>query len=326
MPKLSILDLATIRPKETPKDAFTRSLQLAQKAEVLGYERIWYAEHHNMNSIASSAPAVLISHIGAHTQTIRLGAGGVMLPNHSPLVIAEQFGTLAELYPNRIDLGLGRAPGTDMNTLRALRREPSNAERFPQDIMELAGYFKDRTRIPGVNATPGRGANVPLYILGSSLYGARLAATLGLPYAFASHFAPTHLQEAIILYRHEFKPSQDLAKPYVIAAVNVLAADTTENAQEQLHKTSRQRIQLLAGGGHNLNEHQLDDLVNSPRGQQVLDMIRIKAVGTGTDVKEYLLHFADAVTVDELMLSSLAAGTTETLRSYEIIAEQLIDN
>ncbi|MBM7051844.1 LLM class flavin-dependent oxidoreductase [Rothia sp. ZJ1223] len=326
VPALSILDLATIYPDEAPKDAFARSVQLAQKAENLGYKRIWYAEHHNMNSIASSAPAVLISHIGAHTEKIRLGAGGVMLPNHSPLTIAEQFGTLAELYPERIDLGLGRAPGTDMNTLRALRREPTSAERFPQDVLELAGYLNDNTRIPGVNATPGRGTGVPLYILGSSLFGAQLAAALGLPYAFASHFAPTHLEQAIATYRREFKPSEQLAEPYVIAAVNVLASDTTEDAEDQLRTTTRQRIKLLAAGGQDLSNEQLDAITDSPRGQQILDMMAFRAVGTGAEAKDYLLRFANMVEADELILSSLAANTEQSLRSYEIIAEQLINN
>src|ERR1700684_3234753 len=191
---LSILDLAPIGPGENASDSFAASVALAQRAEELGYKRVWYAEHHNMASIASSATSVLIAHIGAHTETIRLGAGGVMLPNHAPLVIAEQFGTLAAMYPGRIDLGLGRAPGSDQNTMFALRREPQSADTFPQDVMELQGYLRGETRVAGVDAGPGKASNAPLYILGSSLFGAKLAAALGLPYAFASHFAPAALE------------------------------------------------------------------------------------------------------------------------------------
>src|ERR1700712_3869955 len=198
---LSILDLAAVGPGESIADSFAGSVGLAQAAERLGYTRIWYAEHHNIRSIASSATSVLIAHIAAHTETIRLGAGGIMLPNHSPLTIAEQFGTLETLHPGRIDLGLGRAPGSDQNTMRALRRDPMSSDSFPQDVLELQGYLSGPTRIPGVEATPGKGTNVPLYILGSSLFGARLAAALGLPYAFASHFAPYELQEAVRIYR-----------------------------------------------------------------------------------------------------------------------------
>ena len=188
--KLSILDLAPIGRGQTAAESFAASVALAQLAEELGYERVWYAEHHNMSGIASSATSVVIAHVGAQTSTIRLGAGGVMLPNHAPLVIAEQFGTLAAMYPGRIDLGLGRAPGSDQNTMFALRRDPQSADTFPQDVLELQGYLTGNTRVAGVDAVPGKGSNVPLYILGSSLFGAKLAAALGLPYAFASHFAP----------------------------------------------------------------------------------------------------------------------------------------
>ena len=198
---VSILDLAPIRRGETATDSFAASVALAQQAENLGFERVWYAEHHNIAGIASSATSVLIAHVGAHTRTIRLGAGGVMLPNHAPLMIAEQFGTLAAMYPGRIDLGLGRAPGSDQNTMYALRRDPRSADNFPRDVLELKGYLGEETRVRGVDAVPGRGSHVPLYILGSSLFGAKLAAALGLPYAFASHFAPSALMEAITAYR-----------------------------------------------------------------------------------------------------------------------------
>lgn len=201
---LSILDLAQIEEGVSPRDTFDTSVTVAQHAETWGYCRVWYAEHHNMPTIASSATSVLIGHVATQTSTIRLGAGGVMLPNHAPLTIAEQFGTLETLHPGRIDLGLGRAPGSDQNTVRALRRDHSSADTFPQDVLELQAYLGDETRIPGVEATPGKGTNVPLYILGSSLFGAKLAAALGLPYSFASHFAPNALEDAVAVYRREF--------------------------------------------------------------------------------------------------------------------------
>src|SRR4051794_14076806 len=194
---LSVLDLAPIAKGSTAADSIAASVALAQRAEQHGFRRVWYAEHHNMPTIASSATSVLIAHVGAQTSSIRLGAGGVMLPNHAPLTIAEQFGTLDAMYPGRIDLGLGRAPGSDQNTMYALRRDPRSADRFPQDVVELQGYLAGQTRVPGVDAIPGRGSRVPLYILGSSLFGAKLAAALGLPYAFASHFAPDALQAAV---------------------------------------------------------------------------------------------------------------------------------
>ncbi len=299
-----------------------RSVAMAQKAEELGYRRIWYAEHHNMPHIASSAPAVLIAHVGAHTESIRLGSGGVMLPNHSPYVIAEQFGTLAELYPDRIDLGLGRAPGTDMNTLgRALRRSPNAAEHFPQDIMELEGYLAGRSRIPGVDAIPGAGTNVPLYVLGSSLYGATLAAQLGLPYSFASHFAPTHLEHAVAAYRENFQPSEKLSEPYVIAAVNVIASDTEADAVRQLEGVRRQRVKSMVGRGRHLTDEQLDQIVESHQGRQIMDMLRYTAVGTGGQVRDYLEGFTRTAQADELMISLQGLSEAETNRGMEILAE-----
>ncbi|MBO0881927.1 MAG: LLM class flavin-dependent oxidoreductase, partial [Mycobacterium sp.] len=245
--RLSILDLAPIRRGETATDSFAASVAMAQRAEQVGYHRVWYAEHHNMATIASSATSVLIAHVGAHTNTIRLGAGGVMLPNHAPLLIAEQFGTLAAMYPGRIDLGLGRAPGSDQRTMYALRRDPNAAEDFPRDVVELQGYLSGQTRVPGVQAVPGKGSNVPLYILGSSLFGAKLAAALGLPYAFASHFAPAALEAAISTYRAEFRASAQLDRPYVIAGVNTIVAETTEAARDQLYNVRRVRAVSLYG-------------------------------------------------------------------------------
>lgn len=318
---LSLLDFATIYDGERPGVSFARSVQLAQKAEELGFERVWYAEHHNMKSISSSAPAVLISHIGAHTKRIRLGAGGVMLPNHSPYTVAEQFGTLAELYPGRIDLGLGRAPGTDQNTLgRALRRNPMAAESFPEDVVELQKYLADESIIDGVRAIPGAGTNVPLYILGSSLFGAQLAARLGLPYSFASHFAPTHLEAAVSTYRENFQPRHDGDKPYVIAAVNVLAADTTEAALAAREQVMRAWVRNVASRGHYLNDEQLDAVMDSYAGQQIQDMMRYTAVGTGPEVRDYLQKFAAHAQADELMISLRTPSFEQTLESLEILA------
>lgn len=325
MPALSLLDFALIFPGERPADSFRRSVALAQHAEDLGYDRIWYAEHHNMKRIASAAPAVLIAYVGAQTTKIRLGAGGIMLPNHSPLTVAEQFGTLAEMYPDRIDLGLGRAPGTDMRTLTALRRSPNDAENFPQDVQELQGYLSGDTLISGVNATPGAGTNVPIYILGSSLFGASLAAALGLPYAFASHFAPTHLEQAVKVYRERFTPSEQLAEPYVIAAANVIAADTKEEAQAQQVIAHRQRVKsMMRMDDRDMTDAELDLLVASAQGQQILDMLRYTAVGTADDVRDYLTRFTNTVQADELMISNLSPSTEQAHRGLEVLAQAMI--
>lgn len=319
---LSVLDFATVYPGESPREAFRRSDELAQEAERLGYLRLWYSEHHNMPSIASSSPAVLISHIAAVTSTIRLGSGGVMLPNHSPLVVAEQFGTLAEIYPDRIDLGLGRAPGTDQRTVQALRRTPSAAEHFPEDVLELRGYLEGRSRIAGVQAVPGADTNVPLYILGSSLFGANLAAQLGLPYSFASHFAPDALTAAVSTYREKYQPSAAFPEPYVIAAVNVTASDTEEDAARQNEICRRRRVESMAVRGHSpLSEDDLDLLMSSPAAEQILSMLRYHAVGTGEQVAEYLAGFARHADADELMIAPQNTSTAEMLRGLEITAE-----
>lgn len=318
---LSLIDFCTIYPGENAAQSFTRSVTLAQRAEKLGYSRIWYSEHHNMKHIASSVPSVLIAHVGAQTEKIRLGAGGVMLPNHSPYAIAEQYGMLAEMYPDRIDLGLGRAPGTDMNTLRALRREPSASENFPQDVVELNGYLTGKSRILGVNAIPGANTNVPLYILGSSTFGARLAAQLGMPYSFASHFAPAHLQEAVKVYRDNFQPSESLQEPYVIAAVNVTAADTQEEAERQTEGVHRQRVRSMAGRGRHLSEDQLDEILNSYSGQQILEMLHFTAMGTKDKIREQLQQFTELAQADELMISLQGTTSEESMRSMEILAE-----
>jgi luciferase family oxidoreductase group 1 len=318
---LSILDLAIIGKGQTAAESFAGSVAMAQLAERLGYRRIWYAEHHNMGSIASSATSVLIAHIAANTSTIRLGAGGVMLPNHSPLTIAEQFGTLETLHPGRIDLGLGRAPGSDQNTMRALRRDPMAADTFPQDVLELQGYLTGPTRIQGVEATPGKGTNVPLYILGSSLFGARLAAQLGLPYAFASHFAPHALQDAVAIYRREFRPSEQLQEPYVIAGVNVVAADSASEAQRLFLEIKRARVSLLFGGGREFTDDEADLIFDSPQGQHIAQMFKYSAVGTPESVRDYLDEFARHADADELIVAHQSGGTEQRLRSVELVAQ-----
>ena len=318
---LSILDLATIGKGQTAAESLAGSVAMAQSAEKLGYRRVWYAEHHNMSSIASSATSVLIAHVAAHTESIRLGAGGIMLPNHSPLTIAEQFGTLETLHPGRIDLGLGRAPGSDQNTMRALRRDPMSADSFPQDVLELQGYLTGPTRIQGVEATPGKGTNVPLYILGSSLFGARLAAQLGLPYAFASHFAPAALQDAVAIYRREFKPSAQLDAPYVIAGVNVIAADSASEAQAMMLATKRARVSLFFGGGREFTDDEADMVLDSPQGQHVSQMMRYSAVGTPDVVMEYLTEFGRHADADELIVAHQSTGTEGRLRSVELLAQ-----
>ena len=306
---LSLLDLAQVGPGETVRDALAHSVALAKLADDAGYERLWYAEHHNMRAIASAAPAVLIARMAAETSRIRLGAGGVMLPNHSPLAIAEQFGTLAELYPGRIDLGLGRAPGGDQATFAALRRSPSASDAFPRDVVELQQYLRGEATESGVVATPGAGTDVPLYILGSSLFGAQLAAYLGLPYAFASHFAPAALEQAIPLYRNEFRPAETatgLSEPYVIAAAGVIADDDPERARQQLELTKRQRAKFLFARGLDLTDDQLDDLLAGPAGRQIDEMVRHAAVGTPDQAIAQLNEFADFTGADELMLAPMA--------------------
>jgi luciferase family oxidoreductase group 1 len=318
---LSILDLALIGGNQTARDALEGSVALAQRAEAAGYRRVWYAEHHNMSSIASSATSVLIAHVAANTRTIRLGAGGVMLPNHAPLTIAEQFGTLESLHPGRIDLGLGRAPGSDQATMRALRRNPGSADTFPQDVLELQGYLRGETRIPGVNATPGRGTDVPLYILGSSLFGAQLAALLGLPYAFASHFAPQALEQAVALYRAEFRPSEQLGAPYVIAGINVIAADSHEEAAEQHLHVRRARVSLFLGRDRGFTDEEADAVLASPQGRQIAEMMRYSAIGTPERVRADLEEFRAHADADELIVVHASPTLEGRLRSVDLLAE-----
>lgn len=321
---ISILDLASIGEGETIAESFAGSVKIAQIAERTGYKRVWYAEHHSMATIASSATSVLIAHIATHTSTIRLGAGGIMLPNHSPLVIAEQFGTLATLYPGRIDLGLGRAPGSDQRTARALRRDPMTADHFPQDVLELQAFLGDQSPIEGVRAVPGEGTNVPLYILGSSTFGAQLAAQIGLPYAFASHFAPKLLHQAIGIYRDQFQPSAQLEQPYVIAAVGVVAADTSAEALDQFEQMRRYRARdMLSRGGPPLPMGQVDALLKTPRAAFIDEMLQYSGVGTPTEVAAYLDDFQKMTQADELMIAHRATSVEARLRSVELLGEYL---
>jgi luciferase family oxidoreductase group 1 len=318
---LSILDLATVGEGETIREGLDASVRLAQRAEEWGFRRIWYAEHHNMRSIASSATSVLIEHVADHTERITLGAGGVMLPNHSPLVIAEQFGTLATFHPGRIELGVGRAPGTDQQTVTALRRDPAASDRFPQDVQELQAYLSDESLVPGVNAYPGTGTRVPLYILGSSLYGAQVAAALGLPYVFASHFAPEALEHAVALYRRQFRPSRQLSEPHVMAGVNVIAADSAEEAAERLRGALRSRVKLLLSrGGHTLTDEEAEAVLDTPNGDQIRSMMRYTAAGTPDVVARYLEDFAARADADELIVTCPVVDRPSWFRSFELLA------
>lgn len=318
---LSVLDFASVRTGNTVGQAFQESVELAQAAERLGYHRVWYTEHHNMGSIASAAPAVLIAHIAAKTETIRLGSGGVMLPNHAPLIIAEQFGTLAELHPGRIDLGLGRAPGTDQVATRAMRRDPRASEEFPQDVQELQAYLRDQSKIPGLRAVPGAGTDVPIHILGSSMFGATLAAALGLPYAFASHFAPDALEQATAAYREQFQPSESLSEPHVIAAVNVVGDEDRDRAVEELEWYRRSRVRQMVGRNRELSEEELDLIMHSPSGQQILHMIQYTAVGDGEQVKEYVERFAERAHADEIMVAPVGSTSERAIGSLRVLSD-----
>ncbi len=321
-PKLSILDLASIGEGETISQSLAGCVAVAQSAEMHGYERVWYAEHHNSEFIASSSPAVLIAHVAAHTTSIRLGAGGVMLPNHSPLVIAEQFGTLASLHPGRIDLGLGRAPGTDQTTFMAMRRDPRSSERFPQDVLELQAFFSNSSRVANVVATPGRGTNVPLYILGSSLFGAQLAAALGLPFGFASHFAPDSLHEAIDIYRSRFEPSAQLDAPYLICGHSVIVADTDDDANRQFQRRRRTFAKaLFSAPGNRMSDEQAEELLSSPRGAYLNRVFHYSAVGTAESVVRTLDSFATETGADEIITAHHADRTESRVHSIGLLAD-----
>ena len=319
----SLLDLAPVCEGSTPAQAFANSLDLARHAEALGYTRYWLAEHHNMPGIASAATALLIGHIAGGTSTLRVGAGGVMLPNHAPLQVAEQFGTLASLYPGRIDLGLGRAPGTDQATLQALRRHYAGAEAFPSDVMELLRYFEPVQPGQPVQAVPGAGLEVPVWILGSSLFGAQLAAALGLPYAFASHFAPAAMSEALALYHRDFKPSRRLRAPYAMLALNVVAADTRAQAQ-RLFTTQQQAFVRLRRGAPGLVPPPVDDIEAfwTPAEKAMVEQaLACAGVGDAADVREGIADFARRHRPDELMLTANIFDHGARLHSFALAAQ-----
>jgi luciferase family oxidoreductase group 1 len=319
---LSVLDLAPIPEGSDAAEALRRSLDLAQHAERWGYRRFWLAEHHSMPGIASAATSLVIAHIAGGTSTIRVGAGGIMLPNHSPLVIAEQFGTLASLFPGRIDLGLGRAPGSDQLTVRALRRHPSAADSFPHDVAELMHYFQPAQPGQAVQAVPGAGLEVPIWILGSSLYGAQLAAAMGLPFAFASHFAPGLMDQALELYRSGFRPSEQLERPYVMLGVNVFAADHKEEAQTLFTSLQQAFISLRLGRPGKLPPPEPGYAERlGPLERSILEQTLSTAiVGTPETVRRGLEAFAERTGADELMLTSQIFDHSARLRSFEIVA------
>ena len=319
---LSILDLSPIAEGSDAAQSFRNTLDLARHGERWGYKRFWLAEHHGMPGIASAATAVLIGHVAAGTSTIRVGAGGIMLPNHSPLVIAEQFGTLESLFTGRIDQGRGRAPGSDPVTARALRRNlASDADEFPQDVVELIDYFSATPR-QAVRAVPGAGLNVPIWILGSSLFGAQLAAALGLPYAFASHFAPAQMMQAIALYRAEFRPSARLAQPYVMLGFNIFAADSDEEAQFRATSMQQAFVNLRSGRPSRLPPPVEGYLTRiGPQERAVLDQIlSCAAIGSPATVAAQLRAFMVRTAADELMITSQIFDHAARLRSYEIAA------
>jgi luciferase family oxidoreductase group 1 len=320
---VSVLDLATIVEGETPADAYERSLALARQAERLGYTRYWFAEHHNMESVASAATAVLIGYIAGGTSSIRVGSGGVMLPNHAPLIIAEQFGTLASLYPNRIDLGLGRAPGTDPVTSYALRRSlKGDGDDYPNDVVELINYLGPRDEAARVRAIPGEDTKVPVWLLGSSNYSAQLAAILGLPFGFASHFAPTWLEEALQLYRTQFKPSQFLQQPYSLACVNVVAADTDDQAQYQATSFHQMALGMIRNHRRPLPPPlpTMEGVWTEQEEAAIGHMMHYSFIGSPAKIKKDLQAFLDTTKVDEIMVTSHIYDLEAKKRSYELIA------
>jgi luciferase family oxidoreductase group 1 len=322
----SVLDLSPIVVGSTPADSFRNTLELAQLAEKLGFNRYWLAEHHNMPFIASSATSIVISHVAAGTSKIRLGSGGIMLPNHAPLVIAEQFGTLESLYPGRIDLGLGRAPGTDQLTARALRRDMrSTGDDFPEQLAELRGYF-DPSLAQGnrhVKAVPGEGLKIPIWLLGSSGFSAQLAGELGLPFAFASHFSPHNTLSALQLYRRSFKPSEVLDKPYAMAGLNVIAAETDEEAQRLATTLQQQFLNLMRGNEVPLQPpvDDIHDLASSYEIEALQHQLGSSIVGSPQTVEEKLQKFIDDSEADEIMAIAQVFDHKARLRSYEILAD-----
>jgi len=325
MHHFSLLDLSPIPEGQTAADALASTVELARAAERLGYHRYWLAEHHNMPGIASAATSVVIGHVAGATKTIRVGAGGIMLPNHSPLVIAEQFGTLETLYPGRIDLGLGRAPGTDMATARALRRHMAQEDTFPHDVVDLLDYFDNASDDTRVRAVPGTGTHVPIWILGSSLYGAQLAAHLGLPYAFASHFAPAMLEDAIATYRGMFRPSRYLARSYFMMLAGICAAET--DAEAAYLRSSQilafARLRSARPGKLPYPTRDLDSEISGEMGAQVGAALSCSAVGSPSTVRDQLVNLLNTYRPDELMLTGMIHDHEEKITSFEIAATVL---
>ncbi|MFC3458150.1 LLM class flavin-dependent oxidoreductase [Massilia haematophila] len=323
MTPLSILELGRVRQGSDRRAALDEARTVAQHAERLGYRRIWVAEHHNMPAVTTAATSLVIAHIAAGTSTIRVGAGGVMLPNHAPYLIAEQFGTLETLFPGRIDLGLGRAPGTDQTTLRALRRSPASAENFPQDVLELQAFLAPDGEVGGIEAVPGSGTAVPLWILGSSMFGAQLAAHLGLPYGFASHFAPQMLHQALEYYRSHFKPSAQLDKPYALVGVNVIAADTDEEAR-YLATSQQMAFADLFRGVSGLMQPPVDDIEAywTPAEKfQAGRMLGCSVIGSRDTVRAGLNKLVAETGADELMIVCDVFDPAKRLKSLEIVAD-----
>lgn len=320
----SILDLAIVSSGITIEQTFKNSVDLAQKAEQMGYTRFWLAEHHNMIHVASVATSILIGHIAGNTKSIRVGSGGIMLPNHSPLIVSEQFGTLGRLYPNRIDLGLGRAPGTDQITAHAIRSDRMQAvHNFPGEIEQIQKYFSEENEWSDVRAVVAEGVNVPIYILGSSLDSAHLAAKMGLPYAFASHFATSLLHEALDIYKKEFQPSEYLDKPYTIAGVNVIAADTDDEAERNFTSLIRMFLGILTGKREPLQPpmEMTDDLMMIQHNPSVREMLKYSFVGRKEAVAKELDKFLEKTGVDELMIVSNMHHHEDRVRSYQIVSE-----
>lgn len=320
---LSLLDLVRVTEGSTPREAIHHSQDIARHADRLGYQRLWIAEHHNMPGIASAATSLVIAQLAAVTERIRVGAGGIMLPNHSPLVIAEQFGTLAQLYPGRIDLGLGRAPGTDQATLRALRRSPATAEHFPQDVLELQQLLSAGQEQQLIQAIPAANGDVPLWILGSSTFGARLAAEFGLPYSFASHFAPQQLKQALAIYREHFKPSAQLDRPHAMVAINLIAAETDAEAK-RLFTTQQQSFLGLIRGERGLSKPPVDDIETlwTPMEKaHVQPMLARSYVGSPASLREQLQALLQETAADELMIVSDIHDHAARLRSLALTAE-----
>lgn len=321
----SLLELVRVKEGGTPRDALLHAQKVAVHVEEYGFKRIWIAEHHNFKGIASAATSVVISHLAQATSKIRVGAGGIMLPNHSPYIIAEQFGTLGHLFPGRIDLGLGRAPGTDQRTLTALRRTPAASDRFAQDVRELQAYLSDEGLGDGIEAVPAMGTNIPLWILGSSNYGAMLAADYGLPYSFASHFAPDFLMTALDYYRANFKPSNQLTAPYAMVGVNIIAADTDEQAK-RLATTQQMSFTNMFRGTRGLSQAPIDDIEsywNPMERAQAMRMLSCSIIGSAETVNLKLQQFVEKTQADELIIVSDIYDEEERLKSLRIISQAM---